>query len=54
MKRILDKTGVDSSETKKNYFDIIRSTPPHLKKKMKMSEFHSMIEQLRNQHEKKS
>jgi len=45
---------VDSPETKKDYFEIVRNTPPHLKKKMKMSDFHLMIEQLRDQRDKKS
>jgi hypothetical protein len=54
MKKISNKTGADSTDAKKDYFEIVRNTPPHLKKKFSMIDFHSMIEELRDQREKKS
>jgi hypothetical protein len=54
MKKISNKTGADSPDVKKDYFEIVRNTPPHLKKKFSMTDFHSMIEALREQREKKS
>lgn len=54
MKKISNKTGADSTDAKKDYFEIVRNTPPHLKKKFNMTDFHLMMEQLRDHREKKS
>lgn len=49
MKKILKKTGAQD-EPKIDYFEIVRNTPRHLRKKMTMEEAHKMI---RNAHAEK-
>lgn len=53
MKKISNEAGADSPDVKKDYFEIGRKTPHHLKEKFSMTDFHSMIEALREQREKK-